>query len=157
MAKPQSPCVKHRPPEALLLASVFDVAGRRAAERGEVDTDLVRSAGVEVTAQKGMGSLPLDDLVPRPCVAAAGDHRHALALSRMPANRTLELAGVVLDPALGDGEVSPAQRPVLELARKPPVAHIVARDDDQPRGPFVKAMDTARARRAAHRRPRSPD
>src|SRR5438046_9747422 len=144
MAKPQSPCMKHRPPEALLLASGCDVAGHRVAERGEVDTDLVRSAGVEVTAQKGMGPLPLDDLVPRPCVTAAGDHRHALALSRMPSNRTLELAGIVLDPALGDGEVSPAQGPVLELARTPPVGHIVAADGDQTRGHFGKGIEYAR-------------
>src|SRR5437868_7022795 len=69
MAKPQPPCVKHRPPEALLLASVFDVAGHRVAERGEVDTDPVRSAGPEVPLSRrwttpGRAAPPTADQAP---------------------------------------------------------------------------------------------
>ena len=61
------------------------------AERREVDPDLVRPAGVEVTAQKRMGSPPLDDRVARAGEAPALDDGHPLALLGMPANRALEL------------------------------------------------------------------
>ena len=113
----------------------------------------MRAAGVELTAQKRMGSLPFDDLVPRPREAAARDHRHAFALVRVPADGSFQLSGVVRDTAPDDGEVGPAQRAVLELRGKSSVAHIVPGDHDQPRRALVEAVHHARPRRAADRGP----
>ena len=90
------------------------------------------AAGVEVTAQKRMGSLPLDDLVARARESAARDHGHALALARVSPDRPLQLSGIVLQPAPDDGKIGPAERAIPELRRKGSVAHIIARDDDEP-------------------------
>src|SRR5579864_1132760 len=118
-------------------------------ERGEVDPDLVRPPGVEVTTQKRMAAPSLDDGVARARIAPAAHHRHSLAILRMPPDRALELARVVVHAAAHDGEVDPAESPVAELRRKGPVARVVARDDDEPRRPFVETMNDARPRDAA--------
>jgi len=150
MSQAEPPGVQHRPSDILFLASVLGVPGNRVTERGQVNADLVRAACIELTAQKRMGSLPLDDLVARSGEAPARDHRHPFALSRMAADRTLEVARVVIDPSPDDGEISPAQRAVLELSGKVAMAHIVARDHDQPRRPFIESVDDARSCRTAY-------
>ena len=62
MAKTETPGVEHRAPGACLSPAVLGVARDRVAERSEMDADLMGAAGVEVTTQQGMGSLPLDDV-----------------------------------------------------------------------------------------------
>src|SRR5437868_10979523 len=147
MPQPETPGVEHGTFEARLPAAVLGVARHGVTERGEMDPDLMGSPGVEVTAQKRMGSLALDDLVPRPREPAARDDGHALALFRMAPNGSLELAGVVLDPAGDYGQVGTAERTVLQLGRQRPVARVVARDDDELRGPLVEPVHHPGSRR----------
>src|SRR6266542_4699154 len=120
----QTPRVKHRPVGLLFPPAVLAVARDRMTQRRKVNTDLVRASGVEVTAQKGMGSLPFEDLVSRPRKPSAGDHRHALALGWMPADRTLQLTRVVFEAASDDGQVGPAQRAILQLRREIAVSDV---------------------------------
>ena len=137
------------------MATVLGVPRHGVSERGEVDPDLVGAASVEVTAQKRMGSLSLDDLVTGPREAAARDYGHPLALLRVTADRPFELSRVVLHAALHDREVRPAERAVLELGRQRPVALVIARDHDQPGRALVEPVDHARARRSTDRGPLS--
>src|SRR5690242_15537218 len=123
------------------------------AHRGQVNADLVRSPGVEVTTQKRMGSLPLDDPVAGARVPAAGDDGHPLALAWVPADRSLQLARVVLHPAARDGEICTAQGPVSQLRGEGTVRAVVAGGDDETRGSLVEAMDDPGPRLAAARRP----
>src|SRR5579864_7548087 len=118
-------------------------------ERGEVDPDLVGPAGVEVTTQKRMAAPSLDDGVTRARIAPAAHDRHAFAILRMPPDGALQLACVVVHAAAHDGEVDPAESPIAELRRESAMARVVARDDDEPRRPFVETMNDARPRDAA--------
>src|SRR5216683_1451551 len=56
-------------------------------------------------------------------------------------------------PTSHDGQVRAAQRAVLELRRKVPVAHVVARDGDQAGRAFVEPMHDPRPHRASGHRP----
>ena len=153
MAQPQSPRVEHRSVETGLAPTVIGVARHRMTHRRQVDPDLVRAPGVEITAQKRMGSLPLDDPVARARIAAACDDCHALALPLMAADRPLQLARVVLHPAARDGEIRAAQRPVTQLRGECTVRDVVARRDDETRRSLVQAMHDSGPRLAAARRP----
>ena len=101
------------------------------AERREVDADLVGAPGVEVTAQECMRAPLFDHLVPRARKPPAFDHRHALAILRMAADRALQLSRSRLDLSTHDREVSAAEGPIAELRAQVAVAGVVARDDDQ--------------------------
>src|SRR5207253_10816619 len=104
----QTPGVQHRTPRDSIAAPVLGIARGGIAERGEMDADLVRATGVEVTAQQRMASLPVDDLVAGASKPTARDHGHALALARMTADRPLELSGLVSHAAAHDREIGPA-------------------------------------------------
>src|SRR5438034_8043888 len=92
--------------------AVIGIAGDRVAERGEVDADLVSPPGVEVTAHECISTFSLDDLVASAGEAAALDDGHPLALPRIPADRSFELARAGLDHPADDGEVCAAERTV---------------------------------------------
>src|SRR5579864_7249579 len=132
-----------------LMATVLHVPGHRMPEGSEVDADLMSSASVEVTAQESMAAPPAAHLIPRARKPAAAHDRHPLAVLRMPSNRPLQLACIVLHKSADDGEVRTAERAVAQLRRKSTMAHVVSGDDDEARGPFVKTVDDARPHRAA--------
>src|SRR5712691_12882214 len=98
--------------------AVIGIAGDRVPEGREVDADLVRAPGVEITAHECISTFSLDDLVSRAGEATALDHRHPLALFRVPADRSLQLARPGLDDPTHDREVRAAERAVAELAGK---------------------------------------
>src|SRR5712692_2641483 len=106
-------------------AAVLGIAGQRVTERREVHADLMGAAGIEVTAQECMRAALFDDLVTRARKAAAGNHRHALAILRMPADRALQLARVRCKATSRDGQVRPGQGPVAELRREGAMAGVV--------------------------------
>ena len=144
MSEPQPRRVKHRARGKRLAAAIVHVAGHRVSESGEVDTDLMRAPGVEVTAQKGMGSFAFEDGVPSARETTARDHGHPLSLPRMASDRAFELARVGLHLAARDGDIRAAERAVAELRRESAVRGVVARDDDEARRPLVEAVDDSR-------------
>src|SRR5207249_8355029 len=125
---PKPPGVEHRPVDARLARAVLRISRERVVERREMDPDLVGAAGVEITAQKRMGSLSLNDLVTGPREAAAGDHRHPFSFLGVTADRPFQLSRFVLHGALHDREVRAAERAVLELGSQRSVALVVAPD-----------------------------
>ena len=95
--------------------SVFRITSDRMAERRQVDADLMRATGVEVTAQECMRAPFFDHLVPRARKPSALDHRHALAIPGVAADRAFELAGVRLHGTPNDGQIRAAQAAVFQL------------------------------------------
>jgi hypothetical protein len=109
------PGVEHRPRSANLPSSVFGIARHRVPQRGEVHADLMRSPGVEVTAQESMPMASFDHLVPRSRESPAADHRHPLPLVWVTPDRPFELASIILHASTHDRHVGAAERAVLEL------------------------------------------
>src|SRR5581483_164362 len=151
MPQAQAPRVQHRPRHARLAAAVLVVARDGMAERGEVDTDLVRPPGVELTTQQSMVPLSFQDGVPGARVPAAFDDGHPLAVLRVPADRAFELPGVRLQPAPNYGEVRAAQRAVAQLRRQRAMTCIVARDHDEAGRAAIEPVDDTRTDGAARR------
>src|SRR5207247_9069445 len=132
MAQAQPPRVEHRTLRPVGLASsVLDIPRQRMAERREVDANLMRPPGVEVTAQESMPAPSLDHLVTGARETAALHHRHAQPVLGVAADRTFQLAGRGLETPERDGEIGAAERSVLELGRKSSVARIVSGDHYQ--------------------------
>lgn len=125
-------------------------------KRRQVHADLVRPAGIEVTANECMRAAFFDDLIPRARKPAPGHDGHSLAILGMAADRSLELALVGFESAPCNRKVGAAEAAVAELRRKRPMRNIVASDDDQPGCPFVEPVDDARSRLSARCRPCAP-
>src|SRR6266542_671555 len=139
-----------------MALAILGVSRHRVAHRREMNADLVRAPCVEVAPKQCMRAPTLDDRVPRAREAPAGDHRHALALRRVPPDRAFQLARVVLDQAPHDRQVRTAQRPVAQLLRERPMSGVMPRDHDQSAGALVQAVHDPRASLAAHGRPAAP-
>ena len=87
MAKAQPPGVKHWAVRiAGLSSSVLHIAGDWMAQRGEMHADLVGAPGIEVTAQECMPAPSLDHLITSAGEPPPADHRHPLALPRIPSD-----------------------------------------------------------------------
>src|SRR4029077_18046055 len=128
MPQAEPPGVKHRPRRLARPASaVLGITGQRVTERREMNADLMRASGLEVTAQECMRAAPLDDLISGARKPAAGDDRHSLAILRVTADGAFELTRIRLEAAASDRQVCAAQRAVAELRRKGAMAGIVAR------------------------------
>src|ERR1700704_6260691 len=127
----QSRRVKHRPRRIIVFAPIFHVARYRMSQGREVHSDLMRAAGVEITAQESMPGSPFDHLIARAREAASADHRHPLPFLRIAPDRPLELSRLILHATAHDGQVGAAERAVLKLSRKGSMAYVVARDHDQ--------------------------
>src|SRR5450759_5296567 len=113
------------------------------AQRGQVHADLVRAAGVEITAQESMAATPAGHLVASPGEAAAADDGHPFALLWVSSDRPLELSSVIPNAPAHDRHVRAAERAVLQLRCQCPVAPVVARDHDEARRALVEPVDDA--------------
>src|SRR5207245_2756293 len=99
----------------------------------EVDADLVRAPGPELDARQVGVSEARDDAHVRDGMAPAREHRHALAILRMPRDRRLDVHRAV-------GEMAPRERRVhalhlapLDHAREPAVRQLGLSDQQQSR------------------------
>src|SRR5258708_34017500 len=145
MLQAQAPGVQHRARRLPGVASaVTGIAGDRVGEGREVDADLVRAPGVEITAHECISTFSLDDLVARAGEATTLDHRHPLALLRVPADRSFELARTGLDDTADDRQVGAAEGAIAELGGECAMRPVIAGGDDQAGGALVEAMDDAR-------------
>src|SRR5207244_10124913 len=103
MTQTQAPRVQHRPfGLARPSTSILRIARNRMAERREMDANLVRAPGVQITAQECMRAALFDHLVARARKPPAFDHRHALAILRMAADRPFQLSRSRLDRSTHD-------------------------------------------------------
>ena len=147
----EAPGVEHLPRGAEGQGSVEGggavdgVAGHRTADRGHVDADLVRPAGVDADARQRRGAEVLRDLVVRRRgLSAARDDRHPLPVGGGAADVRLEMPGGRFRHAGKDREVG-----LADLARAEGGGETLERgvrlgDDDRAAGVAVEAMDDAR-------------
>src|SRR5437867_69333 len=71
-------------------------------------------------------------------VAAAGEHRHPLAILGMPRDRRLDVDGAVREVAPGEGSVDALDFALLDQAGEAPVRAVGLRDEQQSRGVAVE-------------------
>src|SRR5713101_8574099 len=123
--------------------AVIGIACDRVAEGCQVDADLVRAPGVEITAHECISTFSLDDLVAGAGEATTLDHRHPLALLRIPADRPLELARRGVDDSADARQVRAAERAVAELGGECAMRLVIAGGDDQAGRALVEPVDDA--------------
>src|SRR5258708_37624760 len=117
MLQAQAPGVQHRARRLPGVASaVIGIAGDRVAEGREVDADLVRAPGVEITAHECISTFSLDDLVASAGEATTLDHRHTLPLLSVPAERSFALTRPGLDDTAHDRHLVAAAGVIAALA-----------------------------------------
>lgn len=130
--------------------AVDRIARDGAADRGEVDADLVRPPRVQAQAQQRRGAEVLRDLVVGPRgLAAARDERHLLAVSRASADRAFERPARRLGDAARERQIRLADGAGLERGLQRRERGVRLGDREEPRRVAVEAVDDSRAALAA--------
>jgi len=128
--------------------AVDRVADDREPDRREVDSDLVRPAGLEPDVEECVPVEKPLDLEMRDGVARrVGVERHARGLVSVAADRRLDAAPPRLRPPTDEGLVAALELPAANQVSEPAVGLLAPRDNQQPRGVPVEAMDDPRALR----------
>ncbi len=142
-----------RPREAALaLRRIRTVTHHRVANVQQVNPDLVRAAGLQLGAQKVGCPPPLQALEVGDGTATALDHRHALAVGRMPRKGGVHRESLLRQVAPRDGQVAAADTTLAQRVRQPSVSLVVLGDQQQPRRILVQAVHDPRAQHPADSR-----
>ncbi len=145
MYEAKSPGVQCLPPEryAALLA-VRPIADQRMSERGQVNADLVRAAGLEAAGEQRAVAETLAHLIARDGCFAGRDDRHRRAPDRMTADRRVDRA-TMDDVSGGERQIFAVDALCLQLAHKLCLGDLGLGHDQEAAGIFVQAMHDARA------------
>ena len=127
-----------------LLASVDLIAQQRMAQMGHMDPNLMGPAGLQTAADMGIALIAANDLPMGDRPAALRVDGHPLPVGPVTGNGGVHRAGILPEPAHGDGLVGPGQRMVLKLLRQGEMGHVVFGGDDQTAGVPVDPMDDTR-------------
>jgi hypothetical protein len=105
-------------------ASINDVSGDRVANRGEVDSDLVRATGFELQPEQGIPGKALDDPEPGRRLSAFGNDSHLLPIVPVATNRCFDRSDLGTDFAVDKRQILFLDLPAPHLIDEP-LVHVV--------------------------------
>ena len=142
--------LRRKPRDLRLEArAIGQIADQRMADMRHMHADLMRAARLQPTGQQRRGAeilepFPMGD---RLAPARGGDHRHALALRRVAADRRVDRPLRALGRAPGEGEIVAREiefaAVILEEFRETGMRRVGLGDDDEPACILVDAMHDA--------------
>ena len=142
------------------VSPVERVAEQRMPERRQMHADLVRSAGLQFTAQERKAvSVPLPARNNSPmghgvfCVRArGGQNRHFFAIHGVSADRRVHRSAVVGQIPDGDGVINATDTVSRKLCRQPEVGFVILRNNQQTACILIDAVNDSRTKDTAHAR-----
>jgi len=153
MDETQSACVQalSLKPFFLSLFAIDKVAEQRVSDIGHVYSYLVGASRFELASYVRIAVISREDLIMRDGVSGiALRNRHAFSVGQVTANRRINHARVVPDPAEYDRLIGSGKAVVGKLGGKETMRVVVFRGDDKPRGVHVDTVDDAGAFFAAY-------
>ena len=128
--------------------AVDRIARYRVIYGGQVDPDLVRSAGDQIQFQQRPAGQPLPDPISGDRLATARHHRHTSSVVRIAPDRRLDAADVGRDGSLDQGQVGLLDLPGLELGHETRLGLVVLGHHQQAARVAVQTVDDTRAQDA---------
>jgi hypothetical protein len=122
---------------------VEGVGDDRVADRGQMDADLVRAAGLREGPNQAVLAQSLDHFIASSRHSPLRPNRHLLALHRVPSDRLIDDAALRLGRADDEGQVLLVNLPRTELPPKRRQGSCRARDEEDARGVLVEAVEDA--------------
>ena len=129
----------HESPRAAPAVRV--VPHDRMTDRREVDTNLMRTTRVQVCAQQIRRVEPSEPHEVRPCSSPSTDDRHALSVSRVTRDGTIDRQAILIDVSPGENRVPADDSPSGECGTKGPMRAIGLGDEQQSRRVLVEPVD----------------
>jgi hypothetical protein len=128
----------------VVLDAVEGVARDRELDRGEVDANLVRPARLEANAEERAGRQELEHLEVRDRVARrCGIERVASGVGAVASDRSLDAPAPGAWRPDNEGEIPPLEAATTDEVLQAAVRLGTPRDDDQPGGVAIEAVDDA--------------